>query len=1103
VFAPVVVAATAAVVMPLVGAAAAPGGPAVAAQGSVCERAIAQAGTGQGEYGRYRLVRAPAQGGSGSDVVVGTEGPDRLVGGSGNDVLCGLGGDDHLDGGSGNDYLDGGSGNDTLSGGSGNDTLVNGETNDGGTGNNTVTPSPGSSAPVDNSSSMPRTLRDDLTGDFLGRGYGQRMRAENTSLNIYDSASRGGALLHSATMDLTLLPPGGVNVPCNRIVACYAQTWSNVSNASNNACSDCFAVLWSLYHLNTIYLAQTSTTLFMTGNQGNTFDEHTPVVSGQTAYRNYLYVLPRDGTCASNSCADQRIRLPDAFGYDPGDGSVQRAITVTSLAAAVVGGNTLVAVGLSDGGMQIYADLGTGSFTLTDTFTGMALGDGSQTPVTALAWDPSGSGLLSVGLISRGNVGYVVDVNGQGKIQNNQLLTWSQTGGDALVPAVFSTAWGMRQNGSPVVAFGTRGGDGSGTIQLVDPSVSGPQTTTITSSPAGPGIDMAINPIPRVDGSVGGSDYAVTNQNTPDSAVGVGGLLRWDGTSSGWTQQPVSAGSPNTLTTNLDDFRKWYPGIKEGRLLVNNTSAETVRVTLQAESDSSSGCWYAPAWADAPAFPSAGVTVPGGQSSALFTMGVYTAGSDGMCAVSTDTSDVWRAYLVVTPVSHPADQRVVKLNLADDMSVDVNDQAGGAATAAISLVTVGDAAFGRWQLDIGVPAAPVPYTVPTVSAARVTNAAMTSGPPVYRFDVTGAAYQLPLPYSEQMTLPPLVVQGSTNGTTWSDVGTIVPTIAPTIDPQDATHALLQVGPSTFWYENATGAPAYTELRVGFGTGTLWSARVILAQLLPPQEGPSTGDDGATVGTLDNHPAALVASGIDQAPLSVQVTDTNDNILGFGDSHYGRIYYRTEKSNALVTNLIPVGGDADFIGVTPYAGGAYPNNGTADSGAPGVFQGFHYLATTSTQDQKIAGYLSYGDSAPLATQLIEMTAAAINPAAAGSTVAAGLSLTGCTDFSGGGCRLAASSTSASGAVTPAMYAAFSGGQGTFGLLTALQATTAVATLPLLHAPTAAAHLLATSSLNVSAGTASLGNAAVFASGDKVDTTLATHGVLVPLFDLTAK
>ena len=164
----------------------------VAQQTSVCDQAMAEAGTGQGTFGRYRLIQAPAEGRSGSQVVVGTAGLDRLVGGSGNDVLCGLGGDDlllggsgddHLDGGagsdelqggSGNDQLDGGAGFDRLFGGSGNDTLRNGEVNDGGSGRNETAPAP----PVDISSSMPRVMRDEVTGDFFGRGYDQRMRVE-------------------------------------------------------------------------------------------------------------------------------------------------------------------------------------------------------------------------------------------------------------------------------------------------------------------------------------------------------------------------------------------------------------------------------------------------------------------------------------------------------------------------------------------------------------------------------------------------------------------------------------------------------------------------------------------------------------------------------------------------------------------------------------------------------------------------------------------------------------------------------------------------------------------------------------------------------------
>jgi len=379
---------------------------------------------------------------------------------------------------------------------------------------------------------------------------------------------------------------------------------------------------------------------------------------------------------------------------------------------------------------------------------------------------------------------------------------------------------------------------------------------------------------------------------------------------------------------------------------------------------------------------------------------------------------------------------------------------------------------------------------------------MTSGPPVYRFDVSGAALTLPGSYANQMSLPPLVVQGSTNGKTWTVLGSLVPSVAPTITPQANGTALLQLGPSTFWWENPASSPAYTQIGVGFGTSTPPPSTVTLANLTAPTDPPSNSTQGPQVAAPGGI-ATPVNSGVDQAPLSVQVLDTNGNALPVTDPHYARLYYRQKSSNALVTNLLPAGGTPDFVTITPYAGAAYPNNGTADPGGPGVFQGFHYVATTSTLDQKIVGYLSYGDSSPLNTQDIEMKGVRIDPKAAGSTVAGGVSLTGCSDFTGAGCLLAATSSTPAGVLTPVLYATPSSAGPVVGLLTTLQATTAAQSLPLQHDPAASAHLLATSTLNMTESSASLKQASVFASGDTVDTVLAAHGVLVPLLTLTAK
>src|SRR5271170_8183561 len=133
----------------------------------------------------------------------------------------------------------------------------------------TAGPIGGPAAPlVDISSSMPRTMRDDLTGDFLGRGYDQRMRAEDANLNIYDSPSRGGARLQSTPMDLAPFPDSGVYNPQEGGLTdptVYNYTWADYGHESSQTCQNCFHALWEAYHLNTIYLARNSDALFIAG----------------------------------------------------------------------------------------------------------------------------------------------------------------------------------------------------------------------------------------------------------------------------------------------------------------------------------------------------------------------------------------------------------------------------------------------------------------------------------------------------------------------------------------------------------------------------------------------------------------------------------------------------------------------------------------------------------------------------------------------------------------------------------------------------------------------------------------------------------------------
>ena len=82
---------------------------------------------------------------------------------------------------------------------------------------------------------------------------------------------------------------------------------------------------------------------------------------------------------------------------------------------------------------------------------------------------------------------------------------------------------------------------------------------------------------------VGVTDFATATQTQPGVLEGLGYAFRWDGSSPSMTLLPLSAGSTPTQTSSWEEFRRWYPGIKEGRLVIANPSAEPVTVTLRTD----------------------------------------------------------------------------------------------------------------------------------------------------------------------------------------------------------------------------------------------------------------------------------------------------------------------------------------------------------------------------------------------------------------------------------------------------------------------------------------------------------------------------------------
>ena len=517
-------------------------------QPTVCDQALAQAGTGQGPYGSYRLVRAPANGGSGSQVVVGTAGPDRLSGGSGDDVLCGLGGDDFLDGGSGNDQIEGGAGNDTLqggsdddvldggagldrvSGGSGNDTIRNGEVTDGGSGVNryaplvlginpdrgpvqggtvvalegnffdpapgattitfgtvaatnvscatsrrcTATSPPGSVGVVavtattsagtsdavafvyreplgstlqgDSSSGMPVVQRDEITGDFRGLGYDQRMRVENTSLNIYDAASRGGALLpNPATTDLSVpgwgdsdrLPVPDRGLPVVRVHPAGLAVVRRLlrGRLGRLPLRDDPPGQRGGIHLHGRDDGQPSTT----GTARRTTTCCTPC--RPTARAPARAARTTRSSCLPRTTGARRLVQRGASRH-PGDGARRRLRRRQRCPTWRSGSATAASRSTASTPRELRRAH------LWSTFTGMAIGDGSPTPVTALAWDPSGSGRLAIGLYDIGNLGYGVQVNSNGTLVPGW-TTWSLQGGIDLATACSRRPSASARTGDP------------------------------------------------------------------------------------------------------------------------------------------------------------------------------------------------------------------------------------------------------------------------------------------------------------------------------------------------------------------------------------------------------------------------------------------------------------------------------------------------------------------------------------------------------------------------------------------------------------------------------------------------------------------------------
>ena len=954
------------------------------------------------------------------------------------------------------------------------------------------------------SGNLPNALRDEAVLPYLSLTYQQRARAEGdptgTYLNTYNPPALQGTRVGHVPTDLALAPTSmnaddGLPLPGNAV-------FEKFTNLDTLACENCLSNIAEAYHIRTLYTAPNLNAgpnggeVYLAGTKGSTPD----------TFQSFVYNVDFERGCAALQCNVEAAQLPE---INPA--GVGRAQSVTALITGVFDGDQIVVVGTNDGLVMVLdQDMRTlGSFQLPG-------GDCCQVVVDALALDPAGSGWLAVGAMNNGNIGYLFKLNDNGSFPG-QWTTWERQGTDQLSTVPLSVAFGTLDNGSLVAAYGLTGGQ----LALIDPPT-GNQIATYTFADTGPGVST-VNAVPRVDGTTGGSDWAVTLQAPGSFGAAKGALVRFTGTTgAALPLQPAApSGSPpidNTLLGTIDEFRDWFPGYKMGTMSLDNQSGEDVTVSLQSRSESQYGCWYAPpsqtAGAEIPQFPGNGISVPAGQQSTLYTIGAYTAGAQGLCGAD-DVSGDRRAYLVVTPTSHPDDARIVNVLLNDNYTIDVSDQTGGSTTVTAAPGPVDEEGcfefdgcvlagpYAYTQFTLTGPGQPTPVTAPTIkSAIQLNNLAVRNRTPVYRVDLGPLSWVVPgaTGNRQQAAIPPLQVQASLqaipNGATWTNVGQFMPINTLNQQGQVVTSGNAATGSGSFFWENPAGAPAYKQLRVVAGSSA--SAPVVLANLPGPAV-PSTPITSIEVSPTKNQSqiATPASNGVDQAQLLVQV---NAGVtLPANDPSYASVYYR-DDSGDLITNLYQPGASDEFVGVQP-TGGAYPNTGSVNATRKSTRRGsvlpaFDYVSAAGSDLRNIYAYVGAG--APSFKSQVKVQGVAFNIApVANSTAVSGISFATCSDYGNNSntCQLAPVMPG----IRPALYQA---GNSTtnpgplIGVQLQLQAQNALSDLPLQWSASVTQLKLASAPVMITNSTlAQVASKNDFTPTYNVDFLVVSHGQLV--------
>ena len=942
----------------------------------------------------------------------------------------------------------------------------------------------------DQSNTLPNLNYGEAVGDFTGVGHDQRAYAQDGDLKIADVDKFPGNPVHSVGTDLMATPNDGLEGLSGGSLQ-TVSVWQRDEETNAGAA----------FNLTGVKVAADSSHIFMAGATWGPGD-------ALATYRLHLYELPHNGSCASASCAERTADLPHTFTYDGGLFGQSRSnlIVVSSLAVGVIGGQTFIAVGLSDEGIFIFNDELQEVFQIGDMAVPNAGNYSPQTPVTSLAFGPATGpgqgGVLTAGVMSPWEDMFMYRLNANGIEQS-----MTHAGG-----SWYTFASAVAQiNGQQYAVFGTLPTEAENTIWVMNIDTGSEFTHYSYPGNFPGGLVSGLTPLTPSDGNSGNQQVVVGTFGGATDFV----LQYVDG-----KLAPIPVGTGGAASGTADQIYQWFPGYGAGLLEVTNNSASAVTVAMASRPDAGYGCWLNTSVTGGPAaFPLGNSTVNAGATSPAYFAAALTAGPAGDCASAQQNSKGEHAtYVLITPAGDPADEHIVKLeNNYSGGALSVENQTGGYLNAVLSQASAVPGSWGTWQLTVtGGGAATA--VAPTVQGYRLTAAAdpanyQPSTPPVandpcqpvYRFDVTGARWDNVVSAGQVATqIPAMTAQGSTDGgKTWQDLGQLMPSTEPTVTGNSVTQ-----GPASFYWQDqpgtavppgepsvcsSTGPAPMTDVRVVSGGKA--SSPIVLQDLkAPPDTGyaPTSGIQSTAPGGGAN--VSPWAGGVDLSTLVVELNPSGNpnGVLPRTDPRYNLVYFEDATTNAVETGLYTPGDYNDYVAAGPYSA-----DGTRGTGQLVTY----YAATTSTTPVSVNAVVNVtGTSSPTITGGNNAGSSLVIKALSdplsqtpGVDATGGISISGC-GTSTATCPLAVPADSGP---DPALYQAGGTEAGPVGgLLLQAQAITAEASLPL-QVGTANAHYLGSVPLTIAAGSsqAKLQETSQFFPTDSVDSALVTVGQLV--------